>query len=258
MKTIERSDRSAAEFAVRANAGSVDVFGTLRALGKTAYGVAAPGEEAEVLVGIALAARDAGDIRMKRALNLALRFLALPTVGNDEPAADVETTSADDAPDSEVQCEWKNCDEVATTAAVDKGGARWSLCASHKREGSEHGYWKTGAEVSRRRDTEPVPPKHEHALPGLPRWRSASVRPYGGSPMRIGERALVWSVGRAVREQADEPAVAVCAGFDAEGFPLLRTTEVLATQDDFFIVHQTDYVETVDDLRPGAWTRIPW
>ncbi len=260
-KTLDETSRTIAAKAILSREGQVVNTQALRAMGRAAFFAASEDEEPEILVGLALAARDTNNVRMKRALNLALKFLAMPTVGNDEPQGESDkpsfdpeetSTGSDDSPDSEVRCEWDSCKSNATIAVTDVRENRWLVCAVHETRGRAIGTFKPAG----RFDTEPSPPKHEHEIPGIGSWRSATKAYYGGAPLRRGERVLVWPTARAVSGRPDEPVVGFCAGIDNDGDPVLRSLEVMPDGDDFYF--SKGYVDTLDNLRPGTWTRLPW
>lgn len=179
----------------------------LRAAARALFSVAGHGEEPELLVGLALAARDAGNYNFLRVVNLALTSLGMPRVLIGD--GDTEEPIAPKGPRN----------EDTTT--------------------NDH-------------------PTGEHRIPGSSAvWRSATRKTYGGAPLRRGERVLIWLTGRLDRGQANEPVVAICAGIDdRENEPVFRSLEVMAHQDDLYF--DLPFVDTLDELRPGTWTRLPW
>lgn len=95
----------------------------------------------------------------------------------------------------------------------------------------------------------------EHRIPGSSTvWRSATRKTYGGAPVRLGDKALARGP-----DQDDCPGLVVCVDIDTDADePIWRGLTMLVSRDPVYDPGDLRYVETLDDLRPGTWTRLPW
>lgn len=284
-RQIDGSDLRTSAHAILSSAESVGEWETLRAVGRAAYACSKPGSEITILSGFAMEARDNGDIRTVEAMNHALVALGLARVPfhgmsnkptSPSPSSD-ERTTIDVMRNSHVL---PSVDEAramgravylrlgpgveesffeAMLEEARSGGRHVELVSTFAKAAGFETPAPSAEKGPRNEDAAKDGPKGgEHRLPGSSTvWRSATRKTYGGAPLRRGERVLIWPKGRTDKGQADEPVVAICAGIGHdEGIPAFRSLEVLSHQDDFYF--DLAFVDTIDELRPGTWTRLPW
>jgi hypothetical protein len=99
---------------------------------------------------------------------------------------------------------------------------------------------------------------HEHILPGGQKWRSATRRPYGNAPIKINDRVLV-RPGDPNDEDAHlgAPRLAIVVDLDTDNDrPIFREFHIAPRHEQTY--DELQYVDTIEELVPGSWTRIPW
>lgn len=86
-------------------------------------------------------------------------------------------------------------------------------------------------------------------------WHTMTSPRFGGAPVKIGDRALV----RGERWSDETPHVAVCSDIATdEDEPIWRSLTMIPSKDPVHDPGTLRYVDRIEDLAPGTWTRLPW